>query len=218
MTEPTNKNNDSVRDSLKGVGEALLNAGGRLGDAVGDFSERFKADRTDSSKEGNALAEQVKQAVARARTSFGEAKDAEQYKRAGASFAGDAENIFRDISGSFTRAAQGAKDSEDAGAARESLNSAMDQIRQTFDQSVSQIRERTAKSGSEQDKQESEGFINEMRGRLEDLMSRVNDGLDKAQDKAQDSTKNTAADIIDGEVVSESDTDTPKNPSNGENS
>ncbi|WP_018297884.1 CGLAU_01105 family protein [Corynebacterium lubricantis] len=209
MTEPNN--------SLKGIGEALVNAGGRLGDVVGDFTDRFKAD----SPEGNGLGDQVKQAVARARTSFSEASDADQYKRASASFAGDAESIFRDLAGSVSRAAQGTKDSAELGAARESLNSAMDQIRQAFDQSVGQIRERTEKSGTDQDKKESEGFINDMRGRLEGMISRVNEGLDNAKDSTKDSANTDAPDIIDGEVVtesdSESDTDT-KNPPTGENS
>lgn len=203
MTEP-NQNNDSLKDSLKEAGEALLNAGGRLGDVLSEFTTRFKDDRDPATPAGRTnaaglpednetLVDQIKQAAARARASFSEASNADQYKTATASFAGDAENIFRDIAGSVSRAAQGTKDSAEVEDARASFNEAIGQVRETFEQGVRQVRERNNAAGD----QESEGFIAEMRERLEGLIARASESVNQKTDEA--------ADIVEGEVVKERD-------------
>lgn len=200
MTE--NSHNDN-NDSRKGVFEALLSAGGQIGDVASDFASRFKADRVNPEEgkhalqsENTPIGDQVKQAVAKARDSFKDADDNEQRKSAGASFLGDAESIIKDLAGSASRAAQGTKDSE----ATQELREKLSQVRQGFDDSVSQIRERAAKSGDEQEKQDSEGFIEEMRGRLDGLINKVGDSFSNGKEDGE-VVSEPAPDIIEGEVV-----------------
>lgn len=221
----TNQNSESLGESLKGAGEALVAAGASLGDMVGDFTRRFKADREADTPAGahaasspldddDTVLDQVKHVVSRAREAFGQASNADEYKQASASFAGDAEHIFRDLAGSVSRAAQGAKDSDRADEARSAFDDAIAQVRATFDQAVGQVRERANSAGDDATKAESEGVIADMRNRMEGLINRVSEGFSNGNDQGSDQAAD-GADIIDGEVVDTDDnTANPKDDVN----
>ncbi|WIM67987.1 CGLAU_01105 family protein [Corynebacterium breve] len=229
-----NNNNDSVLDSLKDAGEAFLVAGGRLGDVVGDFTKRFKEERTaeqpvgahmmaDEVDANDTLVQQMKAAVSRARDSFKEASSKDEYKNASVAFAGDAEGIVRDLAGSVNRAARGTKDTAQADEARTALNDAVSQVREGFDKAVSQVRDRAASSNNAEAKTESEGFINDARGFLDNMINRISDALnrddaddikDAANSNAEQAHAEKPAEVIDGEVVNiDDDSDTSKGDS-----
>ncbi|WP_257162054.1 CGLAU_01105 family protein [Corynebacterium cystitidis] len=183
------------------------------------YEANTSANNESPREEDDSVLDQVKDAVSRARESFGQASNAEEFKQASATFAGDAENIVRDLAGSVSRAAQGAKDSN-------RVDELITQVRSAFDQAVDQVRERATSTGDDSTKAQSEGIIADMRTRLEGLIGRVSDGFSDGHSAAgaagaagaasrdADGVADEAADIIDGEVVDTHDTaNSPKEDS-----
>ncbi|SES27017.1 CGLAU_01105 family protein [Corynebacterium cystitidis] len=171
------------------------------------YEANTSANNESPREEDDSVLDQVKDAVSRARESFGQAS---------ATFAGDAENIVRDLAGSVSRAAQGAKDSN-------RVDELITQVRSAFDQAVDQVRERANSTGDDSTKAESEGIIADMRTRLEGLIGRVSDGFSDGHSAAgaagaasrdADGVADEAADIIDGEVVDTHDTPDTDGPAN----
>ncbi|SIS38470.1 hypothetical protein SAMN05444817_10186 [Corynebacterium appendicis CIP 107643] len=228
-------NDDGIMNTLKGAGEASLNAWSRLGDLAGEFGRNFRADR-DAAASGGAHAadsedltddhsgfgDQFKAAIANARQAYEGAENDRDFRAATASLAGDAESIFRDFAGSVTRAADTARESDQAGEMKTAFRDAVDEVRETFNVAVNQVRNRGAeKDGADGAAAEgattgtatdnaTEDTIADMRTRLDDMINRLGSVFDRSDSGdaagatgATDATPGTDAgsDIIDGEVV-----------------
>lgn len=224
---PDHEQNRSMLDNLREPFQAWLSAGSRLGDVVSDFAGRFREDREKAEFSSGAHAQpspvteedsttgRFKAAAQEAREGLSAAKSADDYKRVSAVFAGHAEEIIRDLAGSARRAADQTKGSESAEDARNAFDRAVAAVRETFDETVEQARARRAVSGTEQDEQ---SFIDELRGRLDDLISRAG-ALAGREEKARytptapsSTGEGEVPHMIDGEVISTTEvpTDTEK--------
>lgn len=217
-------NSDSLSAALKSAGEAFLNAGSRLGDLAGEFGRNFRADREASASAGahavggdevtadNAgLSEQFKAAIANARKAYEGAENDKDFRAATASFAGDAESIFRDFAGSVTRAADTARESGHTDNVKSAFNEVVAEAREAFNAAVAQIR---GGEKADSDQADAENAIADMRTRFEELVSRVSESIGASE--KSDSEKNPAegqadpTDIIDGEIVDvDEDTERP---------
>nr|VDG62196.1 Uncharacterised protein [Streptococcus thermophilus] len=202
MTNPTPNdpaNDDTFMNALRGVGDASLNAWSRLGDLAGEFSRNFRADRdadvdtgahhTDDEELTHAntgLAEQLKAAIANAREAYQGAANDRDFRAATTSFASDAESIFRDFAGSVTRAADTARESAEADKTKAAFSSALDEIRETFNTAVGQVRTRAAESDVD-----IEGTVADARSRLEEMIGRVSNTFNGG---------NNASDIVEHEA------------------
>lgn len=234
---------DGIMNTLKGAGEASLNAWSRLGDLAGEFGRNFRADR-DASASGGAHAadtedltddhsgfgDQFKAAIANARQAYEGAENDRDFRAATASLAGDAESIFRDFAGSVTRAADTARESDQAGEMKSAFRDAADEVRETFNVAVNQVRNRGAEKEGEENGADgaaaantgtasaagntadsaTEDTIADMRTRLDDMINRLGSVFDRSDsgDSAgaegaagASSGTDSASDIIDGEVV-----------------
>lgn len=236
-------NDDGIMNTLKGAGEASLNAWSRLGDLAGEFGRNFRADR-DADVAGGAHAadtedltddhagfsDQFKAAIANARQAYEGAENDRDFRAATASLAGDAESIFRDFAGSVTRAADASRESDQADQMKSAFRDAADEVRETFNVAVNQVRNRGGENGNENggDKaaaasatagdntadNTTEDTIADMRSRLDDMINRLSSVFDRsASGDDAPSVTDTASDIIDGEVVEDRgfDTDPKKN-------
>lgn len=232
-------NEDGIMNTLKGAGEASLNAWSRLGDLAGEFGRNFRADR-DADVAGGAHAadtedltddhagfgDQFKAAIANARQAYEGAENDRDFRAATASLAGDAESIFRDFAGSVTRAADASRESDQADQMKSAFRDAADEVRETFNVAVNQVRNRGGENGGDKAAAASatagdntadnttEDTIADMRSRLDDMINRLSSVFDRSAsgDDAPSGT-GTASDIIDGEVVEDRgfDTDPKKN-------
>lgn len=225
---------DGIMNTLKGAGEASLNAWSRLGDLAGEFGRNFRADR-DAATSGGAHAadtedltddhsgfnDQFKAAIINARQAYEGAENDRDFRAATASLASDAESIFRDFAGSVTRAADTARESDQAGEMKSAFRDAAEEVRETFNVAVNQVRNRGAEKDGEKDAADTaadsaEDTIADMRTRLEDMINRLGSVFDRSESgdaagagsaadaaNATDapSDTDTASDIIDGEVV-----------------
>jgi len=238
-------NDDGIMNTLKGAGEASLNAWSRLGDLAGEFGRNFRADR-DADVAGGAHAadtedltddhvgfsDQFKAAIANARQAYEGAENDRDFRAATASLAGDAESIFRDFAGSVTRAADASRESDQADQMKSAFRDAADEVRETFNVAVNQVRNRGGENGGDKAAAASatagdntadnttEDTIADMRSRLDDMINRLSSVFDRsasgddaaANDTDASSGTDTASDIIDGEVVEDRGFDTdPKN-------
>lgn len=238
-------NEDGIMNTLKGAGEASLNAWSRLGDLAGEFGRNFRADR-DADVAGGAHAadtedltddhagfnDQFKAAIANARQAYEGAENDRDFRAATASLAGDAESIFRDFAGSVTRAADASRESDQADQMKSAFRDAADEVRETFNVAVNQVRNRgnenggdkaaaaSATAGDNTADNTTEDTIADMRSRLDDMINRLSSVFDRsasgddaaANDTDAPSGTDTASDIIDGEVVEDRGFDTdPKN-------
>jgi len=238
-------NEDGIMNTLKGAGEASLNAWSRLGDLAGEFGRNFRADR-DADVAGGAHAadtedltddhvgfsDQFKAAIANARQAYEGAENDRDFRAATASLAGDAESIFRDFAGSVTRAADASRESDQADQMKSAFRDAADEVRETFNVAVNQVRNRGGENGGDKAAAASatagdntadnttEDTIADMRSRLDDMINRLSSVFDRsasdgdaaANDTDAPSGTDTASDIIDGEVVEDRGFDTdPKN-------
>lgn len=159
---------DSLMNSLKGAGEASLNAWSRLGDLAGEFGRNFRADR-DAETTGGAHAadtedltddhagfgDQFKAAIANAREAYDGEENDRDFRAASASLTGDAGSILRDFAGSVTRAADTARESDEADKMKSALRDAADEVRGTFSAAVNTVRNR----GSEADREDASDII-----------------------------------------------------------
>jgi len=238
-------NEDGIMNTLKGAGEASLNAWSRLGDLAGEFGRNFRADR-DADVAGGAHAadtedltddhvgfsDQFKAAIANARQAYEGAENDRDFRAATASLAGDAESIFRDFAGSVTRAADASRESDQADQMKSAFRDAADEVRETFNVAVNQVRNRGGENGGDKAAtaaatagdntadDTTEDTIADMRSRLDDMINRLSSVFDRsasdgdaaANDTDAPSGTDTASDIIDGEVVEDRGFDTdPKN-------
>ncbi|AJK67914.1 CGLAU_01105 family protein [Corynebacterium marinum] len=219
-TTPSPEQHNSLMDNLREPFQAWVAAGSRLGDVVSDFADRFREDR-DKADHGQGAhakpspvegeettASRFKAAAQEARAGLSDAKSTEDYKTVSAAFAGHAEEIIRDLAASARRAAEQTKDSPVADDAKNAFNRAVASVRATFDETVDQARTRRAETGDEQREQ---SFIDELRGRLDDLISRA--GSLSGQDVKEGAAPTTPTapstngdgdvpHMIDGEVIS----------------
>ena len=230
-------NEDGIKNTLKGAGEASLNAWSRLGDLAGEFGRNFRADR-DADIAGGAHAadtedltddhagfgDQFKAAIANARQAYEGAENDRDFRAATASLASDAESIFRDFAGSVTRAADASRESDQADQMKSAFRDAADEVRETFNVAVNQVRNRGSENGGDKAAAASatagdnttEDTIADMRSRLDDMISRLSSVFDRsasgdeaaANDTDAPSGTDTASDIIDGEVVEDRGFDT----------
>ena len=159
---------DSLMNSLKGAGEASLNAWSRLGDLAGEFGRNFRADR-DAETTGGAHAadtedltddhagfgDQFKAAIANAREAYDGEENDRDFRAASASLTGDAGSILRDFAGSVTRAADTARESDEADKMKSALRDAADEVRGTFSAAVNTVRNR----GDEADREDASDII-----------------------------------------------------------
>ncbi|MCT1451598.1 CGLAU_01105 family protein [Corynebacterium sp. p3-SID1145] len=159
---------DSLMNSLKGAGEASLNAWSRLGDLAGEFGRNFRADR-DAETTGGAHAadtedltddhagfgDQFKAAIANAREAYDGEENDRDFRAASASLTGDAGSILRDFAGSVTRAADTARESDEADKMKSALRDAADEVRGTFSAAVNTVRNR----GGEADRADASDII-----------------------------------------------------------
>ena len=159
---------DSLMKSLKGAGEASLNAWSRLGDLAGEFGRNFRADR-DAETTGGAHAadtedltddhagfgDQFKAAIVNAREAYDGEENDRDFRAASASLTGDAGSILRDFAGSVTRAADTARESDEADKMKSALRDAADEVRGTFSAAVNTVRNR----GDEADREDASDII-----------------------------------------------------------
>lgn len=236
-TTPTPEQSSSLLENLREPFQAWVSAGSRLGDVVSDFAGRFREDREkgDVSHGAHAMhspvegeettASRFRAAAQEARAGLSDAKSTEDYKSVSVTFAGRAEEIIRDLAGSARRAADQTKESGAAEDAKSAFDRAVASVRATFDETVEQSRARRTGTGTG-DEQHEQSFIDELRGRLDDLISRAGALTDQesrggthAKDTAgtTPTTPSTNAEggvphMIDGEVISTTEvpTDTTK--------
>ncbi|QGU03639.1 CGLAU_01105 family protein [Corynebacterium comes] len=226
-TTPTPEQNKSLLDNLREPFQAWVAAGSRVGDLVADFAGRFREDREKADLSSGAhakpspvedeesTASRFRAAAQEARSGLSAAKSTEDYKAVSVTFAGHAEEIIRDLAGSVRRAADQTKDSSSAEEAKGAFNRAVASVRETFEETIEQARTRRADAGDEQREQ---SFIDELRGRLDDLISRA--GSLAGHDEKERSTPTAPSTngegevphMIDGEVISTTEvpTDTQK--------
>ena len=208
MTDKSAENNadnndDSLLNTLKGAGEASLAAWSRLGDLAGEFGRNFRADRDadvstgahaadteDLTDDHAGFTDQFKAAIANARQAYEGAENDRDFRAATASLAGDAESIFRDFAGSVTRAADTARESDQADQMKSAFRDAAGEVRETFNVAVNQVRNRGGEKGEDSS---AESTIADMRSRLDDLLNRLGSTFDSEDEGPSD--------IIDGEVV-----------------
>ena len=196
-------NDDSLLNTLKGAGEASLAAWSRLGDLAGEFGRSFRADRDadvstgahaadteDLTDDHAGFTDQFKAAIANARQAYEGAENDRDFRAATASLAGDAESIFRDFAGSVTRAADTARESDQADQMKSAFRDAAGEVRETFNVAVNQVRNRGGEKGEDSS---AESTIADMRSRLDDLLNRLGSTFDSEDEGPSD--------IIDGEVV-----------------
>ena len=196
-------NDDSLLNTLKGAGEASLAAWSRLGDLAGEFGRNFRADRDadvstgahaadteDLTDDHAGFTDQFKAAIANARQAYEGAENDRDFRAATASLAGDAESIFRDFAGSVTRAADTARESDQADQMKSAFRDAAGEVRETFNVAVNQVRNRGDEKGEDSS---AESTIADMRSRLDDLLNRLGSTFDSEDEGPSD--------IIDGEVV-----------------
>lgn len=196
-------NDDSLLNTLKGAGEASLAAWSRLGDLAGEFGRNFRADRDadvstgahaadteDLTDDHAGFTDQFKAAIANARQAYEGAENDRDFRAATASLAGDAESIFRDFAGSVTRAADTARESDQADQMKSAFRDAAGEVRETFNVAVNQVRNRGGEKGEDSS---AESTIADMRSRLDDLLNRLGSTFDSEDEGPSD--------IIDGEVV-----------------
>lgn len=230
---------ESILNTLKGAGEASLNAWSRLGDLAGEFGRNFRADR-DADVSGGAHAadtedltddhagfgDQFKAAIANARQAYEGAENDRDFRAATASLAGDAESIFRDFAGSVTRAADTARESEEADKMKSAFRDAADEVRESFNTAVNQVRNRGGEAaGAASDNatenatdnaggnatDNADDTIADMRSRLDDMINRLGSvfspgesesaGPSAPKNSGAAAEQDKASDIIDGEVV-----------------
>ncbi|GEM_PF-5986479 len=208
MTDKSAENNadnndDSLLNTLKGAGEASLAAWSRLGDLAGEFGRNFRADRDadvstgahaadteDLTDDHAGFTDQFKAAIANARQAYEGAENDRDFRAATASLAGDAESIFHDFAGSVTRAADTARESDQANQMKSAFRDAAGEVRETFNVAVNQVRNRGGEKGEDSS---AESTIADMRSRLDDLLNRLGSTFDSEDEGPSD--------IIDGEVV-----------------
>lgn len=208
----------SLLDNLREPFHAWVSAGSRLGDVVTDFAGRFREEREDGEVSSGAHAEpspieeeatilgRFKAASQEARTGLSDADSTEDYKTVSATFAGRAEEIIRDLADSARRAAGETKDSDTVEDAKVAFNSAVTSVRETFDETVSQVRSR----GNRADADSEDSMIDDLRSRLDDLINRARTATDRGEGSAGAggaTTPSTTTDgptphMIDGEVIS----------------
>lgn len=229
-----NNGEESILNTLKGAGEASLNAWSRLGDLAGEFGRNFRADR-DADVAGGAHAaatedltddhagfgDQFKAAIANARQAYEGAENDRDFRAATASLAGDAESIFRDFAGSVTRAADTARESDEADRMKSAFRDAADEVRESFNVAVNQVRNRAGEAGAadaadatdatDASGAATEDTIADMRSRLDDMINRLGSVFSSDESAPADTSaeRGTTSDIIDGEVVGENG---PSNP------
>lgn len=226
-TTPTPEQNNSLLDNLREPFHAWVAAGSRLGDVVSDFAGRFREDREKADfsagahaqpnpvDEKESTADRFRAAAQEARAGLSGAKSTDEYKSVSATFAGRAEDIIRDIAGSARRAADQTKDSPAAEDVKGAFERAVAAVRETFDETVEQARTRRADAGDEAREQ---SFVDELRGRLDDLISRAGTVVGKDEKEGFTPTapssngEGEVPHMIDGEVISTTEvpTDTQK--------
>lgn len=204
---------ESILNTLKGAGEASLNAWSRLGDLAGEFGRNFRADRDaevsggahaahteDLTNEHAGFSDQFKAAIANARQAYEGAENDRDFRAATASLAGDAESIFRDFAGSVTRAADTARESDEADEMKSAFRDAAGEVRESFNAAVNQVRNRGGEAdtaGADGDASNAtEDTIADMRSRLDDMINRLGSVF-----SSDGSAPAGESDIIDGEVV-----------------
>lgn len=204
---------ESILNTLKGAGEASLNAWSRLGDLAGEFGRNFRADRDaevsggahaahteDLTNEHAGFSDQFKAAIANARQAYEGAENDRDFRAATASLAGDAESIFRDFAGSVTRAADTARESDEADEMKSAFRDAAGEVRESFNAAVNQVRNRGGEAdtaGADGDASNAtEDTIADMRSRLDEMINRLGSVF-----SSDGSAPAGESDIIDGEVV-----------------
>ncbi len=230
-TNTAAEKNNSLLDNLREPFQAWVSAGARLGDVVSDFTERFRADResTDTPTDAHSVysgesatagaasaADRFRTATQEARAGLSGAKSPEDYKNVSLAFAGRAEEILRDLAGSARRAADQTKESASAAEAKAAFTSAVSSVRVTFDETVEQARARRAATGATEPEGE-QSFIDDLRRRLDDLISRAGSIVEKEGEEKQgeeqrftptapsNTGEGDVPHMIDGEVVSSED-------------
>lgn len=194
-TAQNSEEQDSLLDNLKSAGEAWLLAGSALGNVASHFADKFREDRESDGPQGahakeeaaGGFGQQLKAAIDNARESFNSSENDRDFRAAATSFASDAENIFRDFTGSLSRASDATANSPQTEDAKDALKDAVAEVRETFNQAVAGVRNRAEESDID-----AEGTINEMRTRLDEIISKVTDQFDR---------DDTDSDIVEGEVV-----------------
>lgn len=176
------KKDDSLLDNLKAAGSSI-------GGVVSEFTDRFRTDRAEKTEHLNQdpLLERLKAAAAQARERLSSASGGAEVKAAAGEFAEQAEAIVKDLFGSASAAASGARESDAFAQARGFVGETVSSVRGSVDEAVSKVRDR---GGAEQGEDAS--------ARLDDLMARLRGGAQRP-----DSASSPEADIIEGEVISE---------------
>ena len=218
MTTPNDNtnNNNSLLDNLREPFQAWVSAGARLGDVVSDFAERFRADRErhDAPTDVHSVYS-GESATAGEESAADRFKNAaqEDYKNDSLACAGRAEEIIRDLAGSVRRAADQTKDSSSATEAKAAFNSAVSSVRATFEDQVEQARARRAAGTTEADAAGEQSLIDDLRRRLDDLISRADTVVDRDAGTST-TTEGGVPHMIDGEVVSTEDVPPTENKDN----
>lgn len=206
---------NSVLKNLREPFQALLSAGSHVGGVVTDFGGRLREDHkpskseedeesVDKSKEeADSSLSRFKVAAKQAKDGLSGAKTSEDYRSVTATFAGHTEGIIRDLASTAQRAAGETKDSAATVEAREALNKAVASVRQSFDDTVAQVRAKRSE-GSDSTAAE-ESIIDDLRARLDDLVKKAGSFTGKGGQSAETSTDSQTGPVphmIDGEVIS----------------
>ncbi|MGP6174776.1 CGLAU_01105 family protein [Corynebacterium sp. A21] len=219
--DKTGAEKDSILANLKETGHAWLSAGSRLGDVVSDFASRLRETEDQPGSTGahalhdpvlekETTASRFKAASKEASEKLGGVRNTEDLKAATSGFASHAEDIFRDVAANLRQAATETKDSDSVENARSAFSAAVKSVQGSFDEAVEVVQERRGKGGDSLGDKDGNSTIEELRTRLDDLISRAgslarkSDGSEPATgDPVQDAAKPVDPDIIEGELISE---------------
>lgn len=155
---------DGLRANLRDAGQALVAAGSSLGSMLSKHAGKYTED----------LPEKLKAATSSARERLDKASDEGEVRAAASNFVAEAEKQFQ----AFQQ-----RDLEFTDDVMRTLRNAVEDARGTFNDKIAELR--TA---------DTDGVLEDVRQRLEELFSRV---------QAQFGAKDTHPDIIEGEIVSE---------------
>lgn len=201
----------SLLDNLRGAGEAWLNAGSSLGAVVSSFAANLREDRAAGEPTGahaftsadqqpqDSVVTQLRAAVDNARGAFNRADNDRDFRAAASSFAADAGSILRDVAGSVSRAGDATLESGEAEQAKAAFGSAVGEVRDTFEQAVSGVRNRAEESDID-----AEGIVADLRERLDGLIATLSAQLDNRGAATEPAAaRETEPDIIDGDIVAD---------------
>lgn len=194
------KNDDSLLDNLKA-------AGASIGGVASDFMGRLREDRSEKTEgeDQETLLERLKEAAGDTRERLSGARSGDDIKGATSDFASRTDSIMRELFGSVRNAADGARESEAYDRVSSIVADTVGSVRGSVDDAVTKVRGQKADQADDVTADDADA---DAATRLDALMNRLRGDADPKVKEAG------GPDIIEGEVVADSDVDGDTNTTN----